>query len=563
MALADRVYDVGSNTTFASFPLALAQAAFDNTGPFAVTVRVRAMADNNAPFPPLDINASAYALDPQPGAGLVLEPVPGYAPVFGGSGSAALRVSGIAHVTVQGLIINGSPSDSLRIEAAPDFIVDQVTVQGASVTGINATESPRLIIRHSVLAPASGAGLLLSACADAFISFNLVPATSNPSYGVVVQSSPRAWVDHNNSGGADQAFNVFSSDHVSLTANVAIRRGGNRGIVLDNAPYTYVLKNLLVGQQVGLEALASPNCALVQNTVWDHSTAGLYTRSNCSPLVLRNNLWQGFLALFLDSATEVGLDSDFQGFRFSGQFGLGSSSYPNLATWQAGTLQDAHSLVSDAVFVNGSGQTADDFKLSPSSPMQGTGANLTTQYGYSTDLFEDPLPVLTQTPWDPGIHVVSAAQSSPTPTQVLPSATPSPSATASPTMTPPATATPPPPGSPTSSPTFTRTPTVSYTPSVTPYPIQKDKVITYPNPFRPLVGTQNIVFDTAEDANIKILDLNGQLVIDLPSAFIQAPLGHAVWDGKDKDGRAVAPGLYFAVVRSSKSTHFSRFTVLY
>jgi hypothetical protein len=104
---------------------------------------------------------------------------------------------------------------------------------------------------------------------------------------------------------------------------------------------------------------------------------------------------------------------------------------------------------------------------------------------------------------------------------------------------------------------------VTLTPSVTPYPIQRDRVITYPNPYRPNAGLQNIVFDTADDANIKLLDMNGQLVLELLPAFVQASLGHAVWDGKDKDGRMVPSGLYFCVVKTNKATRFVRFTVLY
>ncbi len=85
----------------------------------------------------------------------------------------------------------------------------------------------------------------------------------------------------------------------------------------------------------------------------------------------------------------------------------------------------------------------------------------------------------------------------------------------------------------------------------------------YPNPYRPLAGSLNIVFDTAEDADIKVLDMNAQLVVDLPAGSIQAALGHAVWDGRNKDGRSVAPGLYFCIVHSSRATHATRFTVLY
>jgi len=156
---------------------------------------------------------------------------------------------------------------------------------------------------------------------------------------------------------------------------VGIKRGGtsSRGAGAGQRSQTWVLKNLLVGQSYGVEALASTGCAFMQNTVWEHASAALRARSNCTPLFLRNNLWQGGFALFLDGATEAGLDSDYQGFNFfaSGQFGLGSSSYPALGDWQL-TGNDLNSLSSDPNFVNSAGSQAADFKLTSSSPMQAT-----------------------------------------------------------------------------------------------------------------------------------------------------------------------------------------------
>jgi hypothetical protein len=441
--------------------------------------------------------------------------------------------------------------------------VDGLDLQGAVVSAITANSCPNLTLVNNQLAPSSGAAVYLSNSADARIWSNSVAANSAPSYGFVVQDSHRAWLERNNSGAAEQAYNIFSSSNVTLSANVGINRGGpsTRGLVLDNAPLTWVLKNLLVGQSYGVEALASTGCAFMQNTVWEHASAAMRARSNCAPMLLRNNLWQGGFALFLDSATESGLDSDHQGFNFfaSGQFGLGSSSYPALGDWQV-TGNDLNSLSSDPNFINSAGSQPEDFQLSSASPMQGYGANLSAFY--NSDYFLNALPPA-PTPWDPGFHVVSVPQASPSPTPLLPTPTftptPSPSNTPSPT----ASFTASPVGTLTNTPSPSPSATITLTATVTPYPIQRDRVITYPNPYHPNAGLQNIVFDPADDASIKLMDMNAQLVLELLPANIQAPLGHAVWDGKDKDGRAVPSGLYFCVVKTSKATHFVRFTVLY
>jgi hypothetical protein len=219
-----------------------------------------------------------------------------------------------------------------------------------------------------------------------------------------------------------------------------------------------------------------------------------------------------------------------------------------------------HSLVSDPLFINSSGSQAADFKLSQASPMQGYGTNLSALY--STDFFLDPLAPV-PTPWDPGIHVVSGIQATPSQTPVQPTFTSTPPDSPTPTFTPTPSFTASPIGTATNTPSPTKTFTVTLTPSVTPYPIQSNRVITYPNPYRPRLGKQNIVFDTTADADVKIFDINGQLVQQLAAGSIQASLGHAVWDGRDKDGREVAPGLYFCVVHGGTFTHFTHFTVLY
>jgi hypothetical protein len=557
-ASADLIYDVGPGN-YPSFSMALTRAAADNPGPFAVTVVVRAQSGT---YPPLDLNAAAYALNPQPAFGLVLQAAPGSNPIFSGAGGSGLRVSGIAYVTLQGLGVQGSNTDNLRLESAPHLIVDGLTLQGGSSSALTANDCPSLVVRNNTLDPASGAGLFINDCAGALISRNTVPAANGASYGFQIQASNGAWVDQNNGGGSDRAFNIYSSSYVTLSANVSIRRGGSSGVVLDNAPFNFVLKNLIVGQDFGIEASASTACAFMQNTVWSQGTAALYISSNCGPLRLRNNLWGGFFAFLMDGQTLSQLDSDYQGFRFTGStFAVGgSTSYPALSDWQAAPQDLQSHQADDSSFVNVAGSDPADFKLTTASPLTLTAENESSLY--TTDYFLNNL-APAPTPWDPGFHVASAVQSTASPTPVLPTATITPTPSPSPSQTATPSATPSPIGTqtntPTKAPTFTVTPTVT----ATAYPVQKDRVITYPNPFHPNQGLQNIVFDPADDVSLKILNQNSQLVIQIPDGKIEGSLGHAVWDGRDQNGSLVVPGIYFCVMHSSKSTHFIRFTVLY
>jgi Right handed beta helix region len=554
VASADVFYDVGPGN-YPSFSMALTRAAADNPGPFGVTVVVRAQSGT---YPPLDLNAAAYALNPQPAFGLVLQAAPGSSPIFSGAGGSGLRVSGIAYVTLQGLGIQGSNTNNLDLESAPHLTVDGLALQGGSSSALTANDCPNLIVRNSTLDTASGVGLFINDCANALISRNTVPAANGASYGFQIQASNGAWVDQNNAGGSDRAFNIYSSSYVTLSANVSIKRGGSSGVVLDNAPFNFLLKNLIVGQDFGIEASASTGCAFMQNTVWDHGNDALLVSSSCDPLRLRNNLWGGYHAFEMDNQTLSTLDSDYQGFNFTG--GLDGTSYRALSDWQA-LPQDVNSHeADDSSFVNAAGSTPADFKLTTASPLTLTAENESSLY--TTDYFLNNL-APAPTPWDPGFHVASAVQSTASPTPVLPSPTITPTPSPSPSQTATPSATPSPVGTftdtPTKAPTFTVTPTVT----ATGYPIQTDRVITYPNPFHPNQGLQNIVFDPADDVSLKILNQNSQLVIQIPDNKIQGALGHAVWDGRDQNGSLVVPGIYFCIMHSSKSTHFIRFTVLY
>ena len=55
-----------------------------------------------------------------------------------------------------------------------------------------------------------------------------------------------------------------------------------------------------------------------------------------------------------------------------------------------------------------------------------------------------------------------------------------------------------------------------------------------------------------------IVDVNGRSVRQLPDATY-APGAHSMeWDGRDDEGRAVSPGVYFAVVKTAEGEKITR-----
>jgi hypothetical protein len=239
---------------------------------------------------------------------------------------------------------------------------------------------------------------------------------------------------------------------------------------------------------------------------------------------------------------------------------VGAATYNSLGAWQVAG-QDAASAAVDPHFVAAPGNGPDDYKLSVGSPAQGLGADLSSLL--TQDYFGDPLPPPALTPWDPGFHVLAAVQYTPTPTPVLTPAQPTatPSITASPTVTP--DSTPSPPGTltstPTISPTFTLTPTLS----PTPLPLKPGRIISYPNPYKPEAGPLRFVFDPAQRASLRLYDMATALVCELPASAIQASLGTALWDGRDRSGQPVPNGLYLCVLATEGGSKFTRFTVLH
>lgn len=73
----------------------------------------------------------------------------------------------------------------------------------------------------------------------------------------------------------------------------------------------------------------------------------------------------------------------------------------------------------------------------------------------------------------------------------------------------------------------------------------------YPNPFNLSVNIEYHL-PHAKDVQIRIFDVKGRLVRDLPS--VVGSQGKILWDGRDQQGKVVSSGNYFVTVQSSKKT---------
>ncbi|MCK4359255.1 MAG: T9SS type A sorting domain-containing protein [Candidatus Cloacimonetes bacterium] len=85
----------------------------------------------------------------------------------------------------------------------------------------------------------------------------------------------------------------------------------------------------------------------------------------------------------------------------------------------------------------------------------------------------------------------------------------------------------------------------------------------YPNPVK---GSTTISFSTAEgaeNAEIKIYNVKGQLVKTLlPTTTHQSPLTKVIWDGKDDNGKPVSSGIYFYKFTSGNKSEIKKMILL-
>jgi len=80
--------------------------------------------------------------------------------------------------------------------------------------------------------------------------------------------------------------------------------------------------------------------------------------------------------------------------------------------------------------------------------------------------------------------------------------------------------------------------------------IHDSEVYAYPNPVRPDYDGPIAIRGLPRDANVKITDVNGQLIFET-----KALGGQAIWDGKDYNGRKASSGVYlvFSITNPRKT----------
>lgn len=86
-------------------------------------------------------------------------------------------------------------------------------------------------------------------------------------------------------------------------------------------------------------------------------------------------------------------------------------------------------------------------------------------------------------------------------------------------------------------------------------------VKAYPMPFRPKVHKNFIIDNIAEDAVVSIFNRGGSLIRSFSGSEIVG--GRTTWNGYGKDGRLVAPGVYFYVVKTSSKVKKGKFIIIH
>lgn len=86
-------------------------------------------------------------------------------------------------------------------------------------------------------------------------------------------------------------------------------------------------------------------------------------------------------------------------------------------------------------------------------------------------------------------------------------------------------------------------------------------VRAYPIPFRPKVHSRFVIDNIAEDASVSIFNRGGALVYSFREDETLG--GQVEWNGCGRDGKLVAPGVYYYVVKKSSKVKKGKFIVIH
>jgi parallel beta-helix repeat protein len=549
-------YAVGTSETITSIGAAFALMA-SQAGSIPATETIT-----------VSVDAGTYVESAQ--APTILQPlaivgVAGEYPTLKANSQAyGIYVSGVANVSISGFIIeNYSQAGIYLVNCSSSQILNNTLENNA--TEISLQNCPSSLVHGNTLYPNNEA-ILLQSSGSSTISYNTSSPTaseSNYTNGFTLTNSASCNINQNQISYSLNGIALIGSNAVTVSANAILAPDGIEGISLDNSSDCWIRNNLAVGQQTGIDLQFSNAIGIHNNTIYEEVANGLRVKSS-SNVQLRNNIiisnGNGFS--LLDASSQNSLDSQYNTL-WGGTFLVAgyANTYADLSAWQATGNDVTNSIASsNPQFAQSSESSPADFKLQNSSPCVGLAQNLSSLF--TNDYFNDLRPP--SGAWDQGFAALNSAPPTPTPSftpsPVLPTATITPTFTATPSPQ----LSPSPLGSHTFTPPPSQTPTVTQTYTATPYPIHAGQLLSYPNPYHPNLGSAlNFVFDPGDNVAIRIFDIAGGFVAEIPASNILASQGYASWNGQSASGQKIPPGLYFAVERSSNGSHFCKLTILY
>lgn len=87
------------------------------------------------------------------------------------------------------------------------------------------------------------------------------------------------------------------------------------------------------------------------------------------------------------------------------------------------------------------------------------------------------------------------------------------------------------------------------------------KVKSFPNPFRPLVHGKMCIDNISENSTVSIYNRGGKLVKFFSGEDVYG--GRVLWDGKTRDGKYAAPGVYYYFVKSPSKKKKGKFILIH